>query len=224
MAILTNSGGAQLLDNSNRSLIFDTGSIVQFASGTSSSQNITNSTTFTDSTLFVDITPKSATNKILIHANFFRRNEVCLANGSPPGANENGIEGTGFDIPDADFKVATDAFAIKRTVLNSGNYVDTQLPTESFSSGAVNGFGGSSSSDRRYGEDATYKDDTFSMLTAMELLYLDSPNTTVLTRYRVMHRTDFKDANNSQPGRSAMVTGSGGASRIATITAMEIAF
>jgi len=220
MAILTNSGGAQLLDNSNRSLIFDTGSIVQFASGTSSSQNVTNSTTFTDSTLFVDITPKSATNKILIHANFFRRNEVCLANGSPPGANENGIEGTGFDIPDADYKVATDAFAIKRTVLN----VNTQLPTESFSSGAVNGFGGSSSSDRRYGEDATYKDDTFSMSTAMELLYLDSPNTTVLTRYRVMHRTDFKDANNTQPGRSAMVTGSGNAQRIATITAMEIAF
>jgi len=220
MAILTNSGGAQLLDNSNRSLIFDTGSIVQFASGTSSSQNVTNSTTFTDSTLFVDITPKSATNKILIHANFFRRNEVCLANGSPPGPDGNLIEGTGFDIPDADYKVATDAFAIKRTVLN----VNTQLPTESFSSGAVNGFGGSSSSDRRYGEDATYKDDTFSMSTAMELLYLDSPNTTVLTRYRVMHRTDFKDANNTQPGRSAMVTGSGNAQRIATITAMEIAF
>lgn len=223
MAILTNSGGAQLLDNSNRSLIFDTGSIVQFASGTSTSQNITNSTTFADSTLFVDITPKSATNKILIHANFFRRNEVCLANGSPLGPNQ-GIEGTGFDIPDTDFKVATDAFAIKRTVLNPGNYVDTQLPTESFSSGALNGFGGSSSSDRRYGDDEIYKDDTFSMLTAMELLYLDSPNTTVHTRYRVMHRTDFKDANSSQPGRSAMVTGSGNQPRIATITAMEIAF
>lgn len=220
MPILTNSGGAQLLDNSNRSLIFDTGSIVQFASGTSTSQNITNSTTFADSTLFVDITPKSATNKILIHANFFRRNEVCLANGSPLGVNGEGIDRTGFDIPNTDFKVATDAFAISRTV----GIVTTQLPTESFSSGAVNGFGGSSSSDRRYGDDGIYKDDTFSMLTAMELLYLDSPNTTVLTRYRVMHRTHFKDANSIQPGRSAMVTGSGEQPRIATITAMEIAF
>jgi hypothetical protein len=78
MAVLTNSGGAQLTTNAGKVIVRDTGSILQVGQGTTQSSSITSSQTFQSTNLFKSITPLSSTNKVLVFVNI---NSTSSVNG-----------------------------------------------------------------------------------------------------------------------------------------------
>lgn len=69
MAVLTNSGGAQLTTNAGKVLVRDTGSILQIVQGTTQTPTSTSSMTFVSTNLAASITPLENTNKILVFVN-----------------------------------------------------------------------------------------------------------------------------------------------------------
>jgi hypothetical protein len=67
MAILTNSGGAQLKTNAGKVLVRDTGSIIQVVNSITTTETVVSiSTTFVSTSLSCAITPSSTSSNILI--------------------------------------------------------------------------------------------------------------------------------------------------------------
>ena len=165
MAILqTDASGIALTNNSGKSLLKTTGSILQVVNATSSSTNTTTSTSFQASSLAVSITPNSTSSKILIISHFSANQETQASSGD---GGYFSIFRSGTNLGDASYGMI---------------FVSTNSPP---------------------------------IYTGASLTWLDSPSTTSSVEYKLYFRS-------KSTGTVSAVTGSGGESRAASITAMEI--